>query len=197
MISTYSDLTIGQYIKCKAITNIESDPVQRKLKMLSIITGQSVDELESLPIAELIKRLKAITEVESLGKNAKVKMKFKVKGRRFECIWKSQELRADQYIDATFYTKGDIEQNIHNILAAICVERTWYGKKLPYSGDKHKEISELFLNEMKISTAYPIMLFFSKYLRELERNTAIYLEKEMEKVADLLKNGDGLQPSTE
>jgi hypothetical protein len=84
------------------------------------------------------------------------------------------------------------------------VERNWYGKQLGYKGDKHKEVADLFYNEMKISTAYPIMLFFCKYYEALQQNILIYLESEamkamdstkelMEKFKLLEQSGDGLQ----
>jgi hypothetical protein len=53
---------------------------------------------------------------------------------------------------------------------------------------------------MKIETAYPIMLFFCRYYKELIENILTYLEGEaleaMKKVSDFMKSGDGLQPST-
>jgi len=196
MIGNYHQLTIGQFIKCKTITSLESDPVQRKVKMLAAISGKSEDEIESLPISDLIKKLKDLSEVETLKPNDKVKMKFKVNGKRFECVWKSQELTASQYIDVTHFCSQDIISNIHNILAAICVEKTWYGKRKKYNGDKHKEVAELFYNEMKISQAYPIMLFFCRYLRELERNTLTCLGIAVEGAIASLRNGVGLQSLT-
>lgn len=196
------NLTINQFIKCKAIAELEPDPLTRNLKMVSIVNGKTVDELESLPIDELKKQLAEFNQIEKLTENTKVKMNFKIKGRRFECIWRTQKLTAAQYIDVTSFCKNEKEiiNNIHNILAAICVEKTWYGKKLKYDGNNHKEISELFLNNMSITIAYPIMLFFCNYFKELSNNIQIYLEQEMVKtmqnpiVQQHLKNaGNGLQ----
>lgn len=196
MIRNYNQLTIGQFVKCKTIAQIESDPVQRKVKMLAAITGKSEDEIESLPFSDLLKQLKDLSEIEALQPNAKVKMRFKVKGQRFECIWRAQDLSAAQYIDANAFCSQDIITNIHNILAAICVRRTWF-KRLKYRGEDHKEIATLFNNHMKISQAYPMILFFCKYCEVLERNILTCLEKEVQGIRQgLLQNGAGLQPST-
>jgi hypothetical protein len=159
-----------------------------------------------MPIDELTNALKVFNDIETLTSNTKVKMKFKVKGRRFECIWQTQKMGANQYIDATSFCKEekDIVNNIHNILASICVERTWYGKKLKYNPENHKEIADLFYNHMKIKQAYPILLFFCKYFEELVNNIQIYLEEKSQKavklansnsqvVEHLKKNGVGLQ----
>lgn len=200
MITNYNQLSIKQFLTCKRISEMEQDPIMRKVKMLAEISGKSEDEIEDLPISELKKQLEEFSQIETLTGNKKVKMKFKVKGRRFEVIWRQQELTASQFIDSTFFTKDstDLVNQIHNILAAICVEKTWYGKRKKYDGANHKEIADLFYNEMKISTAYPIMLFFCKYSEALQENTEICLMEELKEMnktiqEHLTKSGDGLQ----
>lgn len=180
MIANYNQLTIKKFLNCKRISEMEADQIDRNVRLLAEITGKEVDEVESMPINELKEQLKKLGAVETLAPEAKVKMKFKIKGKRFTCIWQSQYLTAAQYIDVCHFTKNqsDIIYNIHNILAAICVQRTWYGKQLKYDGAKHKEIADLFYNHMTIEQAYPIMLFFCKYLEELETNIATYLLEE-------------------
>jgi hypothetical protein len=180
MIANYNQLTIKKFLNCKRISEWEADPIDRNVRLLAEITGKEVDEVESMPITELKQELQKLGAIETLVPEAKVKMKFKVKGKRFTCIWEQQYLTAAQYIDVCHFTKNqeDIIYNIHNILAAICVERTWYGKKLKYDGSKHKEIADLFYNHMTIEQAYPIMLFFCKFYEELETNIATYLLEE-------------------
>lgn len=185
----FEKITISQFIKCKTIAELESDPLNRNIKLLAELTGKSFDEIESMPIDKLTIALKSFSEIESLNPDAKIKMEFKIKGRRFKCIWQTQKLTAAQYIDATSFCKEEasIINNIHNILAAICVEKTWYGKVKKYDGINHKEVSDLFYNNMKIEVAYPIMLFFCKYYKELADNILIYLEAEAEKAMEKVK----------
>ena len=181
------NLTIGQFIRCKTISDFETDVLDKSIKMLAIVSNKTFDEIESMPINELTKALEQFNEIEKLTSNTKVQMKFKVKGRRFECIWQTQKLGANQYIDATSFCKDEKEivNNLHNILASICVERTWYGKKLKYNPENHKEIADLFYKHMKITQAYPILLFFCKYFEELVNNIQIYLEEESQKAVSL------------
>lgn len=185
----FEKITISQFIKCKTIAELESDPLNRNIKLLAELTGKSFDEIESMPIDKLTLALESFSEIESLNPDAKIKMDFKIKGRRFKCIWQTQKLTAAQYIDATSFCKDEasIINNIHNILAAICVEKTWYGKVKKYDGINHKEVSDLFYNNMKIEVAYPIMLFFCKYYKELADNILIYLEQEAEKAMEKVK----------
>lgn len=195
MIRHYNQLTIKQFLKLKTIADFEADPLNRQLMMLSEISGQSMEELEQLPISELKDRLKEFANIEVIQHNERISMKFKVKGTRFECIWKTQELRAKQYLDATHFAKEDILQNIHNILAAICVKKTWYGRRIPYDGSKHEETAKLLYNHMKISQAYPILLFFCRYSEALENNTGTFLMGEIQKTREMFlsqRNGAGL-----
>ncbi|MFY8165501.1 MAG: hypothetical protein ACOVJ8_02845, partial [Sediminibacterium sp.] len=171
------------------------------------LSGKTFDEIESMPIEKLTEALKEFNKIELLNKDAKVKMTFKVKGRRFKCVWQTQKLTAAQYIDVTSFCKDEknIVANIHNILAAICVEKTWYGKSKKYDGANHKEVADLFYNHLKIDTAYPIMLFFCRYFKELAANILTYLESEANKAMEKTKpivdkilkaNGGGLLQST-
>jgi hypothetical protein len=162
------------------------DPIDRNVRLLAEITDRTVDEIESLPLGELKEQLKQLASIETIDTNQKLKLKFKIKGKRFEVIWKAQELTAAQYIDVTHFAKDSTQviYNIHNMLAAISVERTWYGKRKKYDGAKHKKISELFYNHMTIEQAYPIMLFFCKFYEELANNILTYLSEEAKSVIE-------------
>ena len=199
-MARYQDLTIKQFLQCKLIAELETDPIIRKTKMLAMVSGRTLDEVESLPLDKLLKELKGLDQAETLQEDAKVKMKFRLGGKRWIIKWRQQDLTAEQYIDSTFFCKDQdkILQNIHNILASLAVERGWF-KELGYSGETHKERAELFYNHMKIKDAYPIMLFFCRYYKTLADNIQIYLAEEADKLlgevkSHLEKNGDGLQP---
>ena len=194
-MKNYSELTIKQFLRCKTIADLETDPIMRKVKMLAEIEGKDVDEVESMPIGDLLARLKGLEQIEAMQPDQKIKLKFKLGGKRFIVKWRQQDLTAAQYIDATHFCKEQdkIIHNIHNILAALVVERTWWGKEKKYNGDKHKEIADLFYNQMKISTAYPIMLFFCKYYEALVTNMLTYLGAEAERQINSIKSGLGLQ----
>ncbi len=194
-MKNYSELTIKQFLRCKTIADLETDPIMRKVKMLAEIEGKDVDEVESMPIGDLLARLKGLEQIEAMQPDQKIKLKFKLGGKRFIVKWRQQDLTAAQYIDATHFCKEQdkIIHNIHNILAALVVERTWWGKEKKYNGDKHKEIADLFYNQMKISTTYPIMLFFCKYYEALVANIITYLGEEAERQMSSIKDMVGLQ----
>jgi len=51
-MKNYSELTIKQFLRCKTIADLETDPIMRKVKMLAEIEGKDVDEVESMPIGK-------------------------------------------------------------------------------------------------------------------------------------------------
>jgi len=183
MISKYSDLTIKQFLNCKLISEMQTDPIDRNVRLLAEVSGKSVDEIESLPLTELKAKLKYLANIEDLGEVGKVRMKFKVKGKSFKVIWKTQELTSGQYIDVSHFTKepDKIIYNIHNILAAISVPMKYGLIQQKYDGAKHKDIADLLYNHMTIAQAYPIMLFFCKFFAELDSNILTYLVEEGKK----------------
>jgi hypothetical protein len=199
MIRSYDNLTIKQFLQCKLIAELEKDPVTRKMKMYAEVSGKTLEEVEAMPIGDLVAGLKSLDSIDTLTTDSKVNMKFKLGGKRWIIKWRQQDLTGEQYIDSTFFCKDETKliQNIHNILASLAVERGWF-KELPYSGETHKERADLFYNHMKIKDAYPIMLFFCEYFKTLADNIQIYLVTEAEKVTrevreHLEKNGVGLQ----
>jgi hypothetical protein len=183
MISKYSDLTIKQFLNCKLISEMQTDPIDRNVRLLAEVSGKTVDEVESLPLTELKAKLKYLANIEDLGEVGKVRMKFKVKGKSFKVIWKTQELTSGQYIDVSHFTKEPekIIYNIHNILAAISVPMKYGLIQQKYDGAKHKDIADLLYNHMTIAQAYPIMLFFCKYFAELDSNILTFLVEEGKK----------------
>lgn len=199
MIGNYYDLTIKQFLRIKTITELETDPLQRSIRMIAEVTGKTVDEIEEYTLDEIKEMAKKMADIETLQPTDKLKMKFKIGGKRFEYIWKTQELTAYQYIDATHFCKDPVN-NIHNILASIVVERSVFGKRKPYNGNTHKERAELFYEQMKIKDAMPVMLFFCKYLGALSDLTQTFLISQVSQLKemanqynnqDLTVSGDG------
>ena len=162
---------------------MQTDPIDRNVRLLAEVSGKTVDEIESLPLTELKAKLKYLANIEDLGEVGKVRMKFKVKGKWFKVIWKTQELTSGQYIDVSHFTKepDKIIYNIHNILAAISVPMKYGLIQQKYDGAKHKDIADLLYNHMTIAQAYPIMLFFCRYYEELDSNILTYLVEEGKK----------------
>lgn len=183
-----AELTIKQFLNCKRIADLEQDPLNRNIRLLAEVSGMTIDEVEALPIEVLKKRLKELSDINTLVEGSKVNMNIKVKGERFRIVWQLNKLTAAQYIEVCEWTKDseNIIYNIHKILASLAIRRTWYGKLMKRDASEHKYISDLFYNHMKIGQAYPIMLFFCKFSQALHENILTSLEVELKTLTQKL-----------
>ena len=75
------------------------------MKMLAEVSEIPFEDIETLPIGEPVESLKDLSEIESLPEDSKVKMKFKLGGKRWTVKWRQQELTGEQYIDTTHFCK--------------------------------------------------------------------------------------------
>lgn len=201
MMQPYSKLTIKQFLNCKRISEMELDPLDKSIRLLSEISGKTQEQIEEMPIIQMKAQLKELYEIEHLNENTKVNMNIKVKGERFRVVWELTKLTAAQYIEVAEWTKEPekIIYNIHKILASLVVRRTWYGKLIKRDAIEHKYIADLFYNNMKIEQAYPIMLFFCKYSEALHDSMLTYLAEQAVKLTReaqemiIGQSGDGLR----
>ena len=189
MVRNYFDLTIKEYLKIKTISELETDETQRDIKLYAALTGMDLDKVKQLSVDEISK----VNQILAVQDNKRVRLKVKVNGKRFKFIWREQEMTADQFIDATFFcSKDDQEQNMHNILASFAVECNWYGKSKPYNGSNHQQVAQIFYEHMKLQDAYPLLLFFCNYYKELSHATLIYMAENRELWTNFIANGGGL-----
>lgn len=190
MIKSIDELTIKQYLKLKAIAEAEIDEMQMLVKMYSELSGLDVEDVRKLSYEELNK----INDIKHLENNNKIKLKFKIGNKRFKIIWQEQELSTEQYIDVThFCSQNNLEDNLHNILASLAIEVNWVGKTKGYDGSKHKEVAQLFYNNVKIKDVYPLVVFFCEYYQELTRGMLTYFQEHPQAIQDFMISGDGLQ----
>jgi len=118
---------------------------------------------------------------------------FTINNEKFIVQLESSTWNVEQFISLSTLTKdkSEIVNNIHNILAVLCKSNednsiTEYNRK-----------AELFLNELSITTAYPIALFYPASLTYLFSNTrySFKVKKLMRKRLELAKQINGYKPN--
>jgi hypothetical protein len=114
---------------------------------------------------------------------------FTINDEKFIVQLESSTWNVEQFISLSTLTKNkdEIVNNIHNILAVLCKSNednsiTEYNRK-----------AELFLNNLPITTAYPIALFYAASLTYLFTNTrySFKVKKLMRKRLELAKQING------
>jgi hypothetical protein len=181
------DVTIGTFIKIAKLEHTD-DPegiLDRNIKVLSLLTGESEDvflELTASQLATLVGKIAFLNELPE----AKAVNQIKINGKLY--------LTAGQYIDLSEFIKNPIN-NLHKIMATLYLpaKKTWYGKLVvsKYNGKAHKERADEFYRYMPISVAYPAALFFYQVTKDLTTNIETYFinkaVEEMKVAAKLLR----------
>jgi hypothetical protein len=187
----YLNLTLSDYIKLNS--GLFETDFDRDIYRLSIVLKCSVESLKALPYEKIVSLSKELTELEKEDIKGSLKNRIKVGSKWFFADYRLTKLTAGQFIDVSSIVQQDLELNIHKLLACFFTPLFWrFANPIPYDGGRHKEVSEDLL-QMKIKDAYPIMVFFCRYLKESSEAIPTYLkEVNQELKTHLLKNGDGL-----
>lgn len=183
-----SEVTIEKYIK--AINIIENEDVELvvMLRLLSLFTGKSIEQLVEYPLNELDKNYQHIAKV--LNEKPKFEKTFFLDGKEFGFIPNLEQMKSGEYIDLTNNLGKDI-------LASMAVMYRPITRKFKdvydiekYNGTDNKEI----FKNAPISVYLGAQVFFWNLTNDLLKLMPQYLEKELtaEQVADLEKNGVGL-----
>lgn len=182
---SWKDITIRQFLAAnEALQATYDDKVDQSIALVSAVTGASEKDILSLPRKELIQiveQLSFLNTVDSIS--TKWPKWFMIQGRLFKPVQKLDNLTAGQYIDLMAFSKEPME-NIHKVLATLCLPCTWYLKAKKYDGAKHQEIAQFFLDNLTMDIAYPIAVFFCKVWENSLPAILDFLEREILKMTN-------------
>ena len=201
----YEDLTVEQFQKLEELkTNTSLDKLDRAVLRLSILSGKSVEHIESLnatlvynTLMDAIFLTQPITQIET-------PKEVKLGGIKFRYIKDIHEYNIAQEKDWKEMVKNSDNNYINCLpeLMAVCHQEYENGKWL-YNSNNHQRNVELFRNS-KLSESLGAVFFYSKTLKgytkiladSLVKATATIQEIQKEMMEDLefqtfLKGGDG------
>ena len=201
----YEDLTVDQFQKLEELkTNTSLDKLDRAVLRLSILSGKSVEYIESLnatlvynTLMDAIFLTQPITQIET-------PKEIKLGGIKFRYIKDIHEYNIAQEKDWKEMVKNSDNNYINCLpeLMAVCHQEYENGKWV-YNSNNHKRNVELF-RQSKLSESLGAVFFYSKTLNAYTKVLADYLVKatatiqeiQKEMMADLefqtfLKGGDG------
>ena len=201
----YEDLTVDQFQKLEELkTNTSLDKLDRAVLRLSILSGKSVDYIESLnatlvynTLMDAVFLTQPITQIET-------PKEVKLGGIKFRYIKEIHEYNIAQEKDWKEMVKNSDNNYINCLpeLMAVCHEEYENGKWV-YNSNNHQRNVELF-RQSKLSESLGAVFFYSKTLKDytkvladsLVKATETIQEIQKEMMADLefqtfLKDGDG------
>ena len=166
------------------IRNDRLNSNEKDLAILSLLSGKSNEEIQALPFKTRNKYLKQIQFLNKLDMARKGVPKFlMIKGKLFRLTLNATELSGGQYIDLMNFLKDPdaTTKNIHNVLAVIALSMKFGLIKTRYDGKNHATRAKFFYENMPVSIAYPILVFFCNLSVSLTSATADYLKTETRK----------------
>ena len=195
----WKDINVFQYQQIVQARD-EQDEIERDSKMIAIINGWTLQEVDNLNIDEYNKqkkRLKFLYE-EIDGKPVKF---ITVNGRRYKCIYDVRKINGARYIEGKTFSQ-DLVTNLHKIAASLVhpMKRTLFGWKLDkYDSAKHEDYSNDMLSAKFVDVYHSVVFFYHVYRNWIEVSKGYLMEQMKLKgvtnpekvVADLLNIMDG------
>ena len=185
---TYKNISILKFQQLVNCLNDDNDFTIWKNR-ISILEDMDIKVIEKMKVTDfkkIVAKYKWINEEQMPTDWVK---EFTINDEKFIVQLESSTWNVEQFISLSTLTKNkdEIVNNIHNILAVLCKSNednsiTEYNRK-----------AELFLNNLPITTAYPIALFYAASLTYLFTNTrySFKVKKLMRKRLELAKQING------
>ena len=189
---SWNDVTLRHLIEIENIRNdksIDGEPyaeITRSLLMLSLFTGVSYEEYESMPISSLKKEISSIEFLKELP-NTKVVKSFKCGGYKWVVKFDINELTAQQFVEHYELTKDSdkVISNANKLLSIYCEPRK-FGFKKKIEIKQREEI----LKDAPINAVYPLTVFFCNLLTILYEDLKDYLNSADKMMAKKLREID-------
>jgi hypothetical protein len=184
----YEDLTVIQFQQLEELkTNDTLDKLDRAVLRLSILSGKSVDYIESLNATEVYNTLmdaifltQPITQIET-------PKEIKLGGIKFRYIKEIHEYNIAQEKDWKEMVKNSDNNYINCLpeLMAVCHQEYENGVWV-YNSNNHQRNVELF-RQSKLSESLGAVFFYSKTLKGYTKVLADCLAKATQTIAEIQK----------
>lgn len=176
---SWQDISIGTFQQLHKLTE---PTFENQIETLAILSGQTVEQIEEMPISKITEAIKSLAWMEQLPAANNFK-KFRHGLTVYKFVASQHELAAHQFIAVQdlFGQQDKWVDNLHKIMAALAVKYRWF-RKSEIKPTEFEGVAELFKNKMSIANAYAYALFFSAYFPELLETTRQYLETQVEKL---------------
>lgn len=192
----WQEITLWQYqqiIPIMTKPDKEWTEIDVDYKLISILTGMTQYQIDSLPLEELKKeraKLKFLKE-DITGKPVKY---IEVNGRRYRVIYNVKDMPFARYIESKVFGK-DVVSNLHKISASMVMpqKRNWLGRWVDdtYDASKHEQYS-LDMQEAKFVDVYHTLVFFYQVYRNWIEVSKDYMTEEMVRMGMTQEEADSV-----
>lgn len=186
IIDNYKDLLLGDYMEIVALSRDESlDELEKQVKILSILTGLTEDELLNLPITEYqVLSSKLAFLAQALPDNAqRLANSYRVGKFDLVPVTDMRKVIAAQYIDFQSFHQAGMEDHFAEILSCLLVPN---GEKYNQGYDI-LEVQDAIRKNLSVYDSMTIYSFFALSCRESIKDMLIFSLQEAENIKDLNK----------
>jgi hypothetical protein len=171
-------ITIKKFLEIQAILKLESDVLDREMKILAVVYNKTFDEIQAMPITKLKSAVIATAPLLTDFKTSFPKT-FRIDGIKYQIETNFSKVTGGQYVDIkTLDSDGGLSQ-IHILCAIMCRPV----KEKSYDGEKVPARAELFYEKLDINIAHPLMVFFFHQYKLLNEIIVDFLSVEAQKIA--------------
>jgi len=209
----WSEITLKQYQEVIEVSLVDMDDLDKSVKILSVLSGVSEDEITNMPLTSIKECVKWIRFIYTIPEKTKVLPKVKIGGKRYRINLELNKLSGGEYIDLIGYTKEKetINSNLHYIFSIFMHEINVFGKlkKSNYTKnakgdycqklDVRNNTAEFIKDKITMDVVFNLSGFFLNLYEGLMKATLDYsitelnkMNKEIIKEMDSLITGDGL-----
>ncbi len=164
-------ITIQKFQELAAMSSLPMDETDRAVKLVQVVTGKTVDEVDAMPMVDFNRLCGKIAKLFDLTEGVPVNT-IKANGRYYHINHSIDKMPAGRYVEVATFSSNVIE-NLHKIMASIVQPKTWYGKILPYDSTKHEQYADDML-QADFSAAYHSAVFFYVLFKESIKNLQGY-----------------------
>lgn len=188
------EIKLKDYIKIVNLLSNSEDEHELviKIKLASIITGLSLEDIVKIPAMELNGIFEYVVKI--LNEKPKLEPTIKVNGVEYGFIPDMETLKTNEYLDLTLYFGNDILKTI-----AILYRPIKRKIKNLYTIEDYKGVNDIEAYKDFPASAYvSCMLFFYNLMNDLLKTIPQYLEENltMEEKLNLEVNGAGISQLT-
>lgn len=188
----WSDLNLFQYQQLVKALSIEDD-IDKTVKLVSIVTGKTENEVLSMSIADFNKEKEKLNFLSEDIQGKPVKY-IKVNGKKYKCIYDVRNIPAARYVESKVFG-ADLVNNIHKMAATMVLpmKKTIFGWKVDkYDAAKHEEYAQDMLEARFVDVYHSAVFFLSVYLNWIKVSED-YLKEELKKMKIPLEEAEAVQ----
>lgn len=182
--STVNKLTLETYQRLKQVQVMPMDEADRPAKLLSVVTGLSLTEIDNLPIWKLTELYGQMGVLLKSQPTKRIKKRIWIKGKRYSPCLTIEELNTNQYTSFKTFQQNELA-NYHNLASIIYLNKPWFGKS-NFDESKVNELSKLFLKQ-KVGKVFGALFFYSNELTKLNNSSLHSLLHSQEIIKDRIQ----------